>query len=205
MSTSTYRRCGCREDQGKQLGAKCPKLRQKGHGTWAHYVELPTADGKRRQHRRGGFATKKEAEKAAEKVSGRAGGGQVIDDKEKTGQWLESWLTGKRSLRSGTARGYEAHLRLWLIPQLGHIPTEKLRPADITTAYAAIENTKLAKARRKIAPVTIRRIHATLRASLTAAVKQQRLPYNPALHVEPPGGEAAQGCALGAGRARCLP
>ena len=35
-------------------------------------------------------------------------------------------------------------------------------------------------------PQTVRRVHATLRSALNAAVKQRRLPYNPAVHVELP-------------------
>jgi hypothetical protein len=29
MKGSTYKRCGCRGEDGKQLGARCPKLRRK--------------------------------------------------------------------------------------------------------------------------------------------------------------------------------
>jgi integrase len=185
MVHNVYRRCACRDASGTQLGSHCPKLGSKGHGSWYFVLDLPSADGKRRQMRRGGFATKREAKKAAEKVSGRADAGQVINDRETTGEWLEAWLAGKRSIRAGTARGYEAHIRNHLIPKLGRIPLEKLRPADIAVAYVAIEAER-PEGRRPVGPATIRRIHATLRASLTAAVKQQRLPYNPALHVELP-------------------
>lgn len=187
MTGSTFRRCGCRDEKGRQLGKHCPKLGQKNHGTWGYYVELtPGPDGKRRQYRRAGFPTKKAAERAAEKVSGRSASGQVVDDKQSTGEWLEDWLAGKRSIRATTRRSYEAHVRLYLKPNLGHIAVEKLRPADIAAAYRAIEDAKPPKGRRAVGPATIRRIHATLRASLTAAVRQQRLPFNPALHVELP-------------------
>ncbi len=187
MAGSFFRRCGCRDEKGKQLGAKCPKLGNKGHGVWAFAVDLPPGpDGKRRQHRRGGFSTKKEAEKAAEKITGRASNGQVVDDKQTVAEWLNTWLASKRNLRATTARSYTAHIENWLVPQLGHFALEKLRPADIHAAYLAIEAAKPPKGRRKVGPATVRRIHATLRAALSTAVKQQRLPYNPALHVELP-------------------
>ncbi len=187
MSGSFFRRCGCRDADGKQLGRKCPKLGAKGHGVWAFAVDLPPGpDGKRRQHRRGGFATKKEAEKAAEKITGRASNGQVVDDKETVGDWLKTWLSSKRNLRPTTAASYQGHIDNWLVPHLGHLALEKLRPADIHAAYLAMEAASPARGRRKVGPATVRRIHATLRAALSAAVKQQRLPYNPAQHVELP-------------------
>ncbi len=185
MSSSIHRRCACRDHDGKQLGASCPKLGAKGHGSWTFVTDLPAVNGKRKQVRRGGFPTKKAAQEALEKLRGRASSGQTIDARQTTGAWLETWLAGKRSLRPTTRRSYEAHLRVHLIPKLGGIPLEKLRPADISAAYLAIEAER-PDDRRPVGPATIRRIHATLRASLTDAVKQQRLSFNPAVHVELP-------------------
>jgi hypothetical protein len=61
---SVYKRCGCRDGE-RRLGAGCPGLRRASgtwnstHGTWAYQLELPpTADGRRRQLRRSGFATR---------------------------------------------------------------------------------------------------------------------------------------------------
>jgi integrase len=67
---TTSKRCFCRDEQGKGLGPKCPKLRRKGgawssdHGKWYYQLELPpTGDGKRRNPlRRGGFSTRDAAE-----------------------------------------------------------------------------------------------------------------------------------------------
>ncbi|SEH01947.1 Phage integrase family protein [Nonomuraea solani] len=62
-----YKRCKCRDADGRELGAKCPKLRRKGgawnpnHGTWYGKEELPKgADGKRVDLRLGGFKTETE-------------------------------------------------------------------------------------------------------------------------------------------------
>jgi integrase len=185
MAYSVYRRCACRNSAGRQLANRCPKLGSKGHGTWYFVANLTDVGGRRRQMRRGGFPTKKDAERAAQKVTSRADAGQIVDDKETTGQWLEAWLAGKRSLLATTRRSYEIHLRIHLIPKLGWIPLEKLRPGDIAAAYRAIEAER-PEGRPPVGPATIRRIHATLRASLNSAVQQQRLPFSPASHVELP-------------------
>ncbi len=186
MRGSTFKRCACRDHQGKQLGAKCPRLKTPRHGTWYLLAELAAAPGgKRRQHRRGGFATQREAQAALDSLRGRLIQGQTVDDRQTTGTYLEEWLAGKRRLRPTTARSYEAHLRLYLMPHLGHLPLERLRPAHISAMFDAITAGNEGR-ERVVGPATVRRIHATLRSALNAAVKAQRLAMNPALHVELP-------------------
>ena len=59
---SISKRCTCKDDTGKRLGAQCPKLRRAvggwnpHHGSWGYQLELPLAvGGRRRQLRRTGF------------------------------------------------------------------------------------------------------------------------------------------------------
>ncbi|MEU8717525.1 site-specific integrase [Streptomyces sp. NPDC048663] len=53
---SIYQRCECRGDDGKLLGATCPKLKRKNHGAPAIRMELPlSAEGTRRTFRRTGY------------------------------------------------------------------------------------------------------------------------------------------------------
>lgn len=49
---------------GKQYGIRCPQLTNPHHGTWQYVTSLPAVHGKRRQARKGGFATKREAQAA---------------------------------------------------------------------------------------------------------------------------------------------
>jgi hypothetical protein len=39
-----------------------------------------------------------------------------------TGQWLETWLTGRQSLRPPTRSAYRQHLDCDLIPAIGQLP-----------------------------------------------------------------------------------
>jgi integrase len=58
---STFKRCGCTDPvTGKQLGAKCPDLDKRHHGTWCYRVRLDTTSG-RRQLFRSGFARESDA------------------------------------------------------------------------------------------------------------------------------------------------
>jgi integrase len=120
-----------------------------------------------------------------------------------TGQWLESWLAGRRKIRSGTRRSYEQHIAAWLVPHLGHIQLERLNAQHISAMFTAIEkgNAEIGRQReqgraeiriggdirtqpRIIGPATMHRILATLRASLNAAVKERKIAYNPCVGVE---------------------
>jgi hypothetical protein len=73
MRGSTFKRCGRRDpESGKQLGSRCPKLKQRRHGAWwARYDEARGTDGRRRQQRLGTFATEHEAEQSLADVMNR--------------------------------------------------------------------------------------------------------------------------------------
>jgi len=68
---TTYKQCGCRDDAGRRLGQKCPRLRRsdgawsRDHGRWYYQLELPPQpDGTRRTPlRRGGFASQKDTQR----------------------------------------------------------------------------------------------------------------------------------------------
>jgi hypothetical protein len=65
MSNSVYRRCGCRDEHGKQLGKNCPKLKSDPkHGTWGYYLSAGSdpKTGQRQQYRKAGFKTKRQAD-----------------------------------------------------------------------------------------------------------------------------------------------
>ncbi|GGK40613.1 site-specific integrase [Pilimelia terevasa] len=75
LDKTISKKCNCKNQAGKRLGIKCPKLtRADGtwnyhHGVWALQVELPpAADGTRRQYRRSGFTTSKQVEAERDRV-----------------------------------------------------------------------------------------------------------------------------------------
>jgi integrase len=205
------KRCGCRDDSGVKLGARCPLLQRAGHGAYGYRIDLgPGLDGAgvfrdRRQEYRGGFARKKDAEHAKSEhlVRIKRGEGQARSGMT-CAEWWSQWLEGKVALRANTRRAYEAHIRLHLRPHLGHVRLQDLDAGHIERMYAAIrtdnarkaaENaTKIETAARTgnkadrteptMGPASIQRLHATLRSALNTAVKRRLLPFNPAQHVE---------------------
>ncbi|MGH3869822.1 MAG: tyrosine-type recombinase/integrase [Pseudonocardiaceae bacterium] len=121
------------------------------------------------------------------------------------GEWLERWLAGRKKLRNGTVRGYSGHIRLWLTPQLGHLPLDKLTVDHVAALFDAIaeRNDEIDAARssddprirasvtgiRPTGPATMQRYRATLRAALNAAIRARKISFNPASYVELPSGK----------------
>jgi integrase len=63
------RRCRCRDENGKDLGSRCPKLKQRRHGTWYLQQELArSADDTRNLFRRNGYATQTDAQADLDRV-----------------------------------------------------------------------------------------------------------------------------------------
>ncbi|MGW4129467.1 tyrosine-type recombinase/integrase [Amycolatopsis japonica] len=84
------RRCRCRDENRKDLGAKCPKLAQRSHGVWQLRHELPPdARGKRRTFRREGYETKKLAEKDLDRVHDLLGLAEDDEDRETVAALLD--------------------------------------------------------------------------------------------------------------------
>ncbi len=188
------KRCGCRDEHGVKLGARCPLLQRSGHGSYGYRIDLgPGLDSKgvlrqRRQEYHGGYPRRKDAEQAKAEHLTRLGHGQAQARNGRTvGEWLTEWLDGQVQLRASTRRSYAAHVRLYLAPHLGHVRLQDLEAGHVERMYAAVRAGNARRAsegEREVGPATVKRIHATLMTSLNTAVRRRVLPYNPAQHVE---------------------
>lgn len=152
----------------------------------------------------------KAIEKGARNLDPRMTTGQWLERwlAEKTNP---TGLTGfGKPARPSTAASYRLHVG-YLTEQLGDVPLIDLTPEDIRDAYRAILDASEARAARidrdhrirnegrvrrgqeplpfapakRIGPTTLERIHACLRAALSAAEATGRLPANPSRGVTP--------------------
>lgn len=160
------KRCGCRGDDAKQLGASCPKLTQRNHGAWSCVVDVPSEGGKRRQLTKGGFRTKGDAEAWRDDVlKATERGATRINPRLTVGEWLAEWLAEKtrdsgvsaygKTVRSNTATGYRLAVR-YLTEQLGHVRLSELTASHIAAAYermtaAAEERAREVEERQELA------------------------------------------------------
>jgi Phage integrase, N-terminal SAM-like domain len=119
-----YRRCSCRGDDGRQLGACCSLLlSNRKHGTWTFAVDMPSVDNRRRTMRRGGYPTKGAAQRALIDVVARYGAGVKVNDRETVANYLTAWLEGKRhALKPKTMYRYTEIVTKDLTPALGGVP-----------------------------------------------------------------------------------
>jgi integrase len=125
-----------------------------------------------------------------------------------TGEWLEGqWLPAKKKLRAGTVRNYEAHIRLYFLPHIGHIRIDRLRVTDVASVFEAIDELNdtveeartsgdpavraRVKGRRPVGPATRQRIRATLRSALVTYMRLHPglLTVNVAALIELPSGK----------------
>lgn len=88
---STRRRCRCRDENGRDLGSRCPKLAQRSHGSWQLRQELePTVDGRRRTFRRLGYTTQTGAQADLDTVRGILALGKSAEDAEAVSAMLDA-------------------------------------------------------------------------------------------------------------------
>jgi integrase len=102
-------------------------------------------------------------------------------------QFLERWLDHVRAQIS--PRTYERYceiVRKNIIPPLGAAPVTKLRPAQISEAYAkALVNGRRDR-KGGLAPTTVVYMHRLIKQALAQAVSWELLSRNPASAVDPP-------------------
>ncbi|MFG2973863.1 tyrosine-type recombinase/integrase [Streptomyces sp. NPDC048331] len=170
-----YRRCGCRDNHRCQLGTHCPHLvTDSEHGTWSFAVDVPAPDHRRTTVRRGGFPTQDTAEEALRQFLEGEAGGFDADPNQTVAAYLNAWLTEKALvLKPTTMARYRGYVRNDLIPAFGTLKLDQLAHRHIS-AYVTCQ---LAAGRGR---TTLYRCLATLSSALGDAVRQHRLPHNPA-------------------------
>ena len=180
-------RCGCRDpDTGRQFGVFCPRLADPAHGSWSIDVTVPGAFGVGPpvRVRRGGYPTRQAAQAALDEVVGRAHG-DAAGAAWTVQRWLGHWLATNPRIRPATRASYEAHVRVHLGPTLGRCRLDELTPPMVQAAFTRIAATRT-RTGQPLSPATVRRVHATLRAALNAALRDGLIGTNPAWHTRLP-------------------
>lgn len=72
-------------------------------------------------------------------VSRKLGVGVPLDGKMTVGDWLDTWLAGKKT-RATTNHGYGSHIRTHLRPHLGHLRLDRLNVGHLEDMFNAIDD-----------------------------------------------------------------
>lgn len=103
------------------------------HATWID-------SGRRRQTKRT-FRTKREAQDGLVELLGRHRAGTYVERNRLTlGQYLEGWLEAlpNQGRRPTTVRGYRQAMRSYVIPHLGDVALQDLRPDQLDRLYGQL-------------------------------------------------------------------
>ncbi|MGO8685156.1 MAG: hypothetical protein ACLQUT_11340, partial [Thermoleophilia bacterium] len=152
-----------------------------------------TDSEERRRKTQAGFASRKEAETAMNKVmTAVAEQSYVVTSRISLREFLlKEWLPAiKGTLRPTTYASYEMHVQGHIIPALGALPLAKLTAPAINAFYASLLEDGRTNGHGGLSPATVRRIHATLHRAGRDAVRWQRLAVNPVGSADPPRGQS---------------
>lgn len=159
--------------------------------TWSYVVDVgANTHSGRKQQMRGGFPTKREADKALRDLLRQVDNQRYVEPSKLTlsryveKEWLPS--VAPPHLRETTWSSYSRELRLNVLPMLGEIPLQTLRPADLNRLYAYLLSDGRKDGRGGLSPRSVRYIHTILRKSLADARRRGRLDINVADLADPP-------------------
>jgi integrase len=155
-------------------------IRHRKDGRWEARLDLGYSNGKRQRKAIYGKTRKEVQDALRDAVKAHQRGKPITTKSESTAVFLTRWLeTVKPKLRPMTFRSYQARVNQHIIPTLGLVPVQQLKPQEVQTFLNA-------KAATKLSPSTVRGIRAVLRAALQQGVKWQQLEYNAAALADPP-------------------
>jgi integrase len=169
-------------------------IRERSPGHWAIVIDIPDPQtGKRRRKWHSFKGTKREAQvETARLIAAIQGGAYLEPSKMTVSSFLESWLGHVASQVS--PRSHERYCELVrknIVPLIGAVPLTKLKPAQISTAYAKALKEGRRDGKGGLAPTTVLYMHRLIKKALGQAVRWELVSRNVADAVDPPKMERA--------------
>ena len=163
-----------------------PKLRDgvmKRGNTWSYVIRVPDpSTGASKPKWVGGFDTEEAAKAARDEARIRARRGEYVNRSISTvADYLAEWLeTHAATVKPKTLAGYRHDIEHYIVPRIGHMRLQALRPAAISKLYRDLAEHG-GHDGRPLSAWTISHVHRTLRKALADAVQvEQLLAVNPA-------------------------
>ena len=175
--------CGTGVVTGERI---CPA----GHDriAWSFTVDIAPPGAPRKQVRRSGFATKKEAVATLAQLQVEVESGDRVDPSKLTyGAYVKDrWFPAiEGNLRPSTLSSYRDVLRVYALPELGSIRLQALTPDLLNSLYGRLTATG-GRAGQGLSRRTVRYVHTVIAKSLKDAERWRLVRRNVAALADPP-------------------
>jgi integrase len=169
-------------------------IRQRGKTLTAYWATIDPGTGRRLQHTKGGFRTRKDAQAHLNEVLGKVQAQEWTPDRKMTvEQLLGEWLAAKESegLRPATLAQYSKIIDAWLVPHVGAAQLTKMSPKQ---AQQLVETLR-AGGGRNATPLSSRSVQlaiVVLKAATAWSVETQVVGRDPLLGFKRPRAKASK-------------
>ena len=175
-----------------------PRLRDgviKRGGSWSYVIRVrDPASGVSKPKWVGGFETEEAAKAARDEARVRARRGEFVNRSPSTvADYLAGWLAAHAAaVKPKTYAGYRHDIDHYIVPRIGQLRLQALRPATITRLYQDLAEHG-GRDGGQLSAWTISHVHRTLRKALADAVQiDQLLASNPAARSKRPRDRGAE-------------
>src|SRR6266571_3406172 len=177
-SDGVFKRCGCKDTlTRRRLDRACPRLGERGHGSWYFRCSTSNALGGTERVRRGGYGSRPAALRAREEWLARTAQERTAGSWT-LARWLRHWLSTRTAIRPTTRSSHTGYIEQFLIPHLGKVRLAELTSRTLNAAFTEIGRTRNRFGQPHSA-CTLAHVRATLRAALNAAVREGLMADNP--------------------------
>lgn len=170
-------------------------IKQDDGGAWGFVVDVAPLGAPRRQVRRRGFRTRREAQAELTTVLHAMGEGSfVAPDRIVVGEWLERWLATLvvAGHRPSTIDSYRRNLGLHVLPHVGAGRLQALTAVDLDRLYARLLEGGRRDGKGGLSARTVRYIHTIIGKALGDAERKGLVVRNVARAATPPSAKAAK-------------
>ena len=186
------------EDRWTSPGMNGRRVANARHGSGSRW-RARYYDANGRQHARH-FDRKVDAQRWLDSVTTAVGTGSYVDpnrSKIAVGQVAEQWMAGKINLKPTTRARYENALEVHVLPRWAAVPLAAVEHGQIQAWLAELTAAGQSGA-------SVRKIHGVLSAVLDLAVRDRRIPANPARGASLPRARSRRRRYLDAGQVELL-
>ncbi len=171
------------------------KIDRDANGTWWIRLDVAPAGAPRKQIRRRGFRTKRDAQAALNELLHAVGKGTfVATDRITVAEYLGEWVDAlpTRGLRPRTVASYRDMLRLHVVPTLGAGRLQALTAVDLDRLYARLLAGGHCYSGAGLSARSVRYVHTLLRKALSDAERKGFVVRNVADLASPPSAKSAK-------------